>query len=70
MQIEFFYFVLILHLILGQVTKFLLEKLSTSEVISQKPHEGCNPPPGVLVLKQHFTNQWIQKELRPTSRTL
>ena len=30
----------ILHLILGKVTKFLVEKLSTSEVISQKPHGG------------------------------
>ena len=34
------YFFLILHLILGKVTKFLVEKLSTSEVISQKPHGG------------------------------
>ena len=30
-----FYFFLILHLILGNVTKFLVEKLATSEVISQ-----------------------------------
>ena len=35
-----FYFFLILDLILGKVTKFLVEKLSTSEVISQKPHGG------------------------------
>ena len=35
-----FYFVLILHLILGKVTKVLVEKLSTSEVISQKPLGG------------------------------
>ena len=41
---EKFYFVLILHLILGEVTKFLLEKLSTSEVISQKSHGGGNTP--------------------------
>ena len=27
-------------LILGKVTKFLVEKLSTSEVIGQKPHGG------------------------------
>ena len=33
-------FFLILHLILGKVRKFLAEKLSTSEVISQKPHGG------------------------------
>ena len=31
---EFFYFVQILYLILGKVTKFLVEKLSTLEVIS------------------------------------
>ena len=35
---EFFYFVVILHLIVGIVTKFLVRKLCTSEVISQKPH--------------------------------
>ena len=34
------YFVLILHLIMGKMTKFLVEKLSTSEVISQKPYQG------------------------------
>ena len=48
MQIsKIFYFVLILHLILGKVTKFQVEKLSTSEVISERPHGGCgwNPPP-------------------------
>ena len=33
-----FYSFLILHLISGKVTKFLVEKLSTSEVISQKSH--------------------------------
>ena len=33
-------FFLILHLISGKVTKFLVEKLLTSEVINQKPHEG------------------------------
>ena len=41
---EKFYFFLILHFILGKVTKFLLEKLSTSEIISQKPHGGNIPP--------------------------
>ena len=35
-----FYFVLILHLILGKVTKFLVGKLSISEVNSQKRHGG------------------------------
>ena len=34
------YFFLILHLMSEKVTKFLVEKLSTSEVISQKPHGG------------------------------
>ena len=41
------YFFLIVHLILGKVTKYLVEKLSTSEVISQKPHrvvENALPP--------------------------
>ena len=37
---EKFYFFLILHFILGKVAKFLVEKLSTSEVISHKPHRG------------------------------
>ena len=39
MQIsKIFYFVRILHLILGKVTKFPVENLSTSEVISKKPN--------------------------------
>ena len=44
---EKFYFFLILHLILGKAAKFLVEKLSTSEVISQKPQWGVEntPPP-------------------------
>ena len=41
-------FFLMLHLILGKAAKFLVEKLSTSEVISQKPHrvdvENTQPP--------------------------
>ena len=40
-----FYFVLILHLISIKVTKFLAEKLSTSEVISQDPHRGGGNTP-------------------------
>ena len=41
MQISnFFYFVLILHVLSGKVTKFPVEKLSASEVISKKPHRG------------------------------
>ena len=45
---KFFYFVLILYLIFEKVTKFLVEKLSTSEVISQKPHWKHPPPPPPL----------------------
>ena len=37
---EKIYFFLILHLILGKVTKFVVEKPSISEIISQKPHGG------------------------------
>ena len=44
-----FYFFLILHLILGKVTKFLVEKLSTSEVVSQKPHGRWKTPSPVLL---------------------
>ena len=36
---------LILHLILDKAAKFLAEKLSTSEVISQKPHGGWKTAP-------------------------
>ena len=32
---------LVLHLIFGKVTKFLVEKFSILEVISQKPHGGA-----------------------------
>ena len=50
-----FYFVLILHLVLGKVTKFPMEKLSTSEVISQNTLRGEGveniPPPVPLGLK-------------------
>ena len=42
-------FFLILHLILGKAAKFVVEKLSTSEVISQKPHGGGKHPPPVLL---------------------
>ena len=38
-------FFLILHLILGKVRKFLVENLSTSEVIIQKSHRGGKHPP-------------------------
>ena len=42
---EKFYFVLILNLTLGKVTKFLVQKLFTSEAMSQKPHRGWKTPP-------------------------
>ena len=55
-----FYFVLILHLILGKVTKFPMEKLSTSEVISKRPHggEGGKHPPVPLGLKL-----WLKEDV-------
>ena len=43
-NLAFFYFVLILHLILGKVTKLLVEKLYISEVISQKPQGSWKYP--------------------------
>ena len=51
---KIFYFVLILYLILGKVTKFLAEKLSNSEVVSQKPHRVMEntPHPVALGLRQ------------------
>ena len=42
---ENIYFFLILHLILGKAAKILVEKLSTSEFISHKPHGGWKTPP-------------------------
>ena len=45
------FFLLILHLILGKLTKFVVQKLSTSEVISQNLKGGGKHPPVVLVLK-------------------
>ena len=53
MQIsKIFYFVLILNLMLRKFTKFLVEKLSSSEVINQKPHGGGeHPSPSVFRVK-------------------
>ena len=55
------YFVLILHLILGKVTKFLVKRLSISEVISQKPRgrEWKTPPPSAFKVKAAFTQDRI-----------
>ena len=48
---EKIYFFLIVHLILDKA-KFLVEKLSTSEVISQKPHWGVGKhPPSAFRVK-------------------
>ena len=44
---EKMYFFLVLNLILDKAAKFLVEKLSTSEVISQKPHGGWKTPPPI-----------------------
>ena len=40
---------------LGQVTKFLVEKRSTSEVISQKPHRGW---PSAFRVKQRSSSSY------------
>ena len=45
-----FYFFLILHLILGKAAKLLVVKLSTSEVVKQKPHGGWKTPPTQVLL--------------------
>ena len=64
---EIFYFVLILHLISGEVTKFPVEKLSISEVISKKPHGGGKhplpppPPPSAFRVKSGVST-WIQRK--------
>ena len=54
---KIFYFFVILHLILGKVTTFLGEKLSTPEAISQKPHGGgwktpFPPPPSAFRVQE------------------
>ena len=46
-EFEIFCFVLILYLILRKVTKFLVDRLFTLEVISQKPHGGGGRGGGV-----------------------
>ena len=57
---KIFYFVLILHLILVKVKKFLDEKLSISEVISQKPHGvENNPPPNAFRVKKGSSKKLI-----------
>ena len=59
---EKIYLFLILHLTLDKAAKFLVEKLFTSEVISQKPHGGWKAPPVLLGLTHQtatFTNYQI-----------
>ena len=49
------YFLLILHLTLGKAAKFLVGKLSTSEVISQKlmgERKTPPPPPSAIRVKK------------------
>ena len=55
---KLFYFVLILHLILEKIRKFLVEKLSTSEVISRKPHGSPVP----LGLANTTTEEYIRQK--------
>ena len=55
------FFALILYLTLGKVTKFQVEKLFTSEVISQKPHGGGGGGGTVpLGLTQKYSNENCQ----------
>ena len=54
------YFFLILHLTLGKATKYLVEKLSASEVISQKPHGGWKTPPSAFRVKGAGTGQILK----------
>ena len=60
-----FYFGLILHLILGQVRKFLVEKFSASGVISKKPHGmgewGTSPPPSAVRVNSVYVSQWSEE---------
>ena len=49
-----FYFFLILRLIVGKVTKFLVEKLSTSEGYQPKTSRGWKTPPSAFRVKLIF----------------
>ena len=42
-KFDFFYFVLIRHLILAKVTKFLVENLSTLKIVGKKLHRESSP---------------------------
>ena len=60
------YIFLILHLILGKAAKFLVEKLSTSEVISQKPHGGGggkHPPVQPLFQIMTYISRFFKLQL-------
>ena len=62
------YFFLILHLILGKVTKFLVERLSTSDVISQNLTGGGveNTPRSAFRVKEQSysirASKWYPNE--------
>ena len=61
------YFFLILHLILGKAAKFVVEKLSTSEVTSQKPQRGGvenTPSPVLLGLKYVYLATILMLNIR------
>ena len=70
---KMFYLVLILHLILRKVAKFLVRKLFTSEVISQKPHWGGGggglktPPPSAFKAKILLT--WNYRHITSLSES-
>ena len=63
------YFSLVLHLISGKVVRFLAVKLSTSEVISQKPHRWWKTPtpPRAFRIKVALC-QWSGSKLQMLSR--
>ena len=51
------YLFLILDLISEKVTKFVVEKLSTSKVICQKPHGGGKHPASAFRVKRELTTR-------------
>ena len=68
MQIlKIFIFVLILHLILGKVTKFLVERLSTSEI---KKCQGGHPPSAFRVKREGKLYEFNQITLLKRGKTV
>ena len=58
------YFFLILHLILEKVTKFLIEKLSTSEVISQKSVNNIVSTGNIKRIVDKFHTCWNKSSIQ------